>query len=46
MVTHCSPKMAPGGKARQLPSPNPPNRAASEVPGPVAPCFATQFHPL
>lgn len=40
-----SPKMAPGGKARQLPDPKAPNRAAGTSPGPMAPCRATQCHP-
>lgn len=42
---HCSPKMAPGGKARQLPSPNAPNRLANTSPGPTAPWLDNQFQP-
>ena len=42
---HRSPKIAPGGKARQLPEPNAPNRAARRSPGPMAPCRAVQLQP-
>jgi hypothetical protein len=34
---HRSPKMAPGGKDRQLPRPNDPKRAARVSSGPIAP---------
>ncbi|HUY67538.1 MAG TPA: hypothetical protein VMV06_12020 [Acidimicrobiales bacterium] len=45
MAIHCSPKIAPGGKARQLPSPKLPNRLAAASPGPVAPCSANHLQP-
>jgi len=45
MAIHCSPKIAPGGKARQLPGPKLPNRLAAVSLGPVAPCSANQLQP-